>query len=89
MVLLLSGEGKGDLGCCDMGLSNCSGEQFTPGPMAWFVDQLIEDKLDFSHIENNCCYFIPEKKLTEISKRSSEHFRSPGKKTKERDWLFL
>ena len=88
MVLLLSGEGKIDLGCCDMGLSNCSGEQFTPGPMAWFVDQLIEDKLDFSYIDNSCCCFIPEKQLTEISKRSSEPFRFPGKKQKKETGFF-
>ena len=88
MLLLLSGEGKSDLGCCDMGLSHCSGEQFTLGPMAWFVDQLIEDKLDFSHIDNSCCCFISEKQLTEISKRSLQPSRFPGKKQKKETGFF-
>lgn len=88
MYLLLSGEGKGDLGCCDMELSDCSGDQFTPGPMAWFIDQLIKSKIDFSQIDYACCRFIPEQQLTEISKRSSLPFRFPGKKQKQETGYF-
>lgn len=88
MYLLLSGEGKGDLGCCLMGLSYCLGTGFIPGPMAWFVDQLIENEFDFSHIDSSCCGFIPETELTKISKKFSKPVRFPGKKQKQETGFF-
>ena len=87
MYLLLSGEGKSDLGCCDMHLPICEGDDFSPGPMAWFVDQLIEQKFDLSHIDNYQCGFIPEKQLSKIAKKSLP-MGLTGKKRKKETLFF-
>lgn len=48
MLLLLSGEGPSDLGCCAMSVEQCDGEGFNTGPMAMLVDQVVEDVLRYS-----------------------------------------
>lgn len=45
MILMLSGEGKTDMG--QMVPTNL-GMRFEPGPMAWLVDRLVEKRLDCS-----------------------------------------
>ncbi|MGY6278271.1 hypothetical protein [Methylomonas sp. MgM2] len=78
MYLLLSGEGSSDIGRCELGLEQCDADYFQPGPMSWFIDQLVEDyqNYEFSYLENNCVSFIPEKTLAankpEPSKKAIE-----------------
>lgn len=50
MLLLLSGEGPSDLGCCEMPVEQCDGDAFHAGPMAMLVDQVVEVVLSYSVI---------------------------------------
>lgn len=65
MLLLLSGEGKGDIGQCISNAVPCCDEAFRPGPMAWIVDQLVEraQGYDYSHISANRAYFVSKRYL--------------------------
>ncbi|MEY3760862.1 MAG: hypothetical protein RIR39_2353 [Pseudomonadota bacterium] len=65
MHLLLSGEGKSDIGVCNFALDQCDADNFQPGPMSWMVDQLIEASqgYEFSHLENGCVSFVSESYL--------------------------
>ena len=71
MILMLSGEGKTDMG--QMVPTN-RGMRFQPGPMAWIVDRLIETRLNYSPIEvyvacrESIC-FIGETELNERGKK--------------------
>ena len=71
MHLLLSGEGKSDMGLCSNGQNVCSLEQYQPGAMAWFVDKLVEQFLvqffdyPYSHLEYGGVTFVSESYLTE------------------------
>ena len=42
MMLVLSGEGPTDLGCCGGPVNSCTGDNFKPGPLAVIVDKLLE-----------------------------------------------
>jgi hypothetical protein len=46
--LMLAGEGPTDLGVMR---PEAGGARFVPGPMAWVVDQLVEDQLGYSLLE--------------------------------------
>lgn len=48
MRFLLSGEGPTDIG---VSRPAAEGLQFAPGPMAWFVDRLLEPRLGYSFLE--------------------------------------
>jgi hypothetical protein len=62
MYLLLSGEGKTDMGVCYPAQEQCAGEQFKAGAMAVIVDQLVEmsQGYEFSHLDNGCVGFVSE-----------------------------
>jgi len=63
MYLLLSGEGKGDIGCCNNSQRECSSTDYQPGAMAHIVDKLVEAFIgyDYSHIEYGCVTYVSEK----------------------------
>ena len=65
MILVLSGEGKTDLGDLDY----ASGE-FKAGAMYMIVDKLIENKYDYSHytISKENIVYIPEVELSKKAK---------------------
>ncbi len=65
MYLLLSGEGKTDMGVCIPAQAQCEGEQFKAGAMAVMVDQLVElnQGYEFSHLENGLVGFVAESGL--------------------------
>ncbi len=67
MHLLLSGEGKGDIGECTNEQGICTSPEYSPGAMAWFVDKLVEHYLgyDYSHIDYNGVTFVSEKYLAD------------------------
>lgn len=54
MIVLLSGEGPTDCGTRDRNGS------FKPGPMACFVDRLLEPLWQFSVLERNAVEFLSE-----------------------------
>jgi len=75
MILLLSGEGKTDMG-------RVNGGVFEPGPMAVLTDLLIQDYqgYDLPYIHNShLCYFISEHELAETKIHTH---RFLGKKNK-------
>ena len=67
MYLLLSGEGKGDIGCCNNSQSECSSTDYQPGAMAHIVDKLVEAFIgyEYSHIEYGCVTYVSEKFIAE------------------------
>ena len=66
MILMLSGEGKSDMGRM---MPSVSGIVYEPGPMAWMVDRLTEKRLGYSLLEQpqdtECVKFVSERELTE------------------------
>jgi len=85
MYLLLSGEGKSDMGVCYPAQEQCVADQFKAGAMAVIVDQLVElsQGFEFSHLENERVGFVSENclannKLGSIKKTKSA--KGPGKK---------
>ena len=85
MYLLLSGEGKSDIGVCSLALDECDGDNFEPGPMSWIVDQLVEriQGYDFSHIGMECVGYVSESYLAKNKPSQVKSKRStalPGKK---------
>ncbi|MDQ6951647.1 MAG: hypothetical protein Q9M26_08290 [Mariprofundales bacterium] len=84
MILLLSGEGPSDMGRCD------HQNGFKPGPMALFVDQLVERHLAFSCLETGCVRFISEQALTDFGKKLVQRKspRLPGKKYQKETCFF-
>lgn len=72
MILMLSGEGKSDIGHRAPGES---GMVYEPGPMAWIVDRLIEKRIDYSLLDLHaqgaeCVQFISEHELREHDRPS-------------------
>ncbi|MBK8751694.1 MAG: hypothetical protein IPL99_08605 [Candidatus Competibacteraceae bacterium] len=71
MILMLSGEGKSDMGQMMPGVS---GIVYEPGPMAWMVDRLAKKRLDYSLLEKpqdtECVKFVSERELTESDRPS-------------------
>ena len=67
MYLLLSGEGSGDIGACDPENATCDRDTFKAGPMAWIVDQVVENALgyDFSHLDTDRVSFVSESYLAD------------------------
>ena len=67
MILMLSGEGKSDIGHRAPGES---GRVYEPGPMAWIVDRLTERRLGYSLLDlqqggAETVEFISERQLAE------------------------
>lgn len=76
MILMLSGEGKTDMGQM---VPTDKGLRFSPGPMAWIVDRLAAKRLYFSLFEsyetgNDTVRFVDETELVKSGKRSSTTF---------------
>jgi len=85
MYLLLSGEGKSDIGACSLALDACDAVNFQPGPMSWMVDQLIERSLgyDCSYIGMACVSYVSESYLAtnkSLSIKPKKPTGLPGKK---------
>lgn len=67
MILMLSGEGKSDMG---QTMPDATGIVYKPGPMAWMVDRLTEKRLGYSLLElqqqgAECVQFVSESELTQ------------------------
>jgi len=90
LILLLSGEGKTDIGECGNQAEQCGMENFVPGPMAIFIDQLVEKKFQFSCLEAGNVRFINEHTLAAIGKGlvNKKKLHPPGKKKKKETLYF-
>lgn len=69
MILLVSGEGPGDIGVCTNQQSICRGEDFRAGPMGIIIDLLVERELGYSMLAAQAIEFIGETALMHHSKQ--------------------
>lgn len=51
MIVVLSGEGPSDIGCCNIAIDSCSDQNFSAGPMTVLIDNLIEQRLNYRPLE--------------------------------------
>ena len=54
MIVVLSGEGRSDLGACRNAQGHCSGDTFAPGPMTVLVDKEIASHSHFNYSPLEC-----------------------------------
>ncbi|KAB8044423.1 hypothetical protein [Janthinobacterium aquaticum] len=84
MILILSGEGPSDLGCCTNAQGHCSGDDFQPGPLAVLLDQLITPALGYALSDHaDGIQFISKARLIDLATERKKDRRSmilPGKK---------
>jgi len=97
MHLLLSGEGKGDIGFCANNQSQCVSPEYKPGAMAYIVDKLVDSFLyeslgyEYSHLAYGGVTFISEKYLIEnkLSARKKSMALRGKKKQVETQYYYL
>ncbi|WP_336233177.1 hypothetical protein [Thalassospira sp. CH_XMU1458] len=86
MIFVVSGEGPSDIG------SSSHDHTLKPGPMAHFIDQVVQDKLDYSPIEATTMVIISESVLADASKEISSGKKGvtlPGDKSKKETAYFF
>jgi len=80
MILMISGEGAGDMGVCRGTVGDeCAGADFRPGPMAWLIDKLVAPEWGFSPMESGSVVFVSEGCLTRYCKDEVRTMALPGK----------
>jgi hypothetical protein len=79
MLLMLSGEGSGDIGICRADVGMCEGTDFRPGPMAWLIDKLVEPLWRSSPIDTGSFVFVREDSLVQYTKEQIRPLSFPGK----------
>jgi len=92
MILLLSGEGKSDMGGCINSMGSCTADDYKPGAMAFIVDKLVNlyQNFELSYLENGLVEFVSEKYLADNKPEAkTKGFSMPGKKkAKETQFFF-
>ncbi|WP_417377379.1 hypothetical protein [Gimesia maris] len=84
MFFLFSGEGTTDLGCCTNSGSHCRDRDYSHGPMAVVVGQIVESRHGYSPIDTGFCGYVPKGTLAERAaelKTLRKPLSLPGKKT--------
>lgn len=77
MIVILSGEGPSDLGCCRNAVGSCTDEQFQLGPMAILIDRILEQRLNYSPKTIPGTYhYLSESVLVEREKARKTESRS-------------
>lgn len=91
MKLLISGEGPSDLGACNNAQGQCSGGDFTSGPMVVWLARLWEAKLDYNVLDTpEAVVYVTETVLAQKAKESSKRMqRQRGKKLAAETGLFF
>ena len=80
MILMLSGEGPSDMGACCTPTGMGEGGEFTPGPMAWLIEKLVEPIWQYSPLDTTSCIFISEAALSRQCRSGRMGTVLPGKK---------
>lgn len=92
MYFLFSGEGPTDFGMCTGGAAICMGNDYHHGPMAVFVDQVVETRHRYSLLETGHYGFVSRHVLVNGAsdlKTAKKAIRIPGKKrAKETRYFF-
>lgn len=68
MILMVSGEGPTDIGCCGDGRGECSGDDFVAGPMAVLIDEIVGPIAGYSFLNARAMEFISEHSLAGLSR---------------------
>lgn len=92
MYFLLSGEGTSDIGACADGADVCDGAGFRHGPMALFVDRIVQARHHYSPREAMCCGFVSERALGDRASElepARKGLRLPGKKREKETRYFF
>lgn len=87
MLILVSGEGPTDMGQCS-GESPTGEAAFTPGPMAWLVDQIGEVSEGYSFLASDLMCCVSEQTLARRSKALSPPSLPGRKRGKETAYYF-
>lgn len=88
MIVVLSGEGPSDLGCCANTQGICNKPDFLHGPMTILVNQEIESLLGYSPLESTpeCYIFVSKRALVDAAQDARQNKKSmslTGKKRAE------
>jgi hypothetical protein len=88
MILLLSGEGPGDIGSCAAAGGECEGGDFRPGPMALLIDQLVKPIWQYSPLGATAFIYASEGLLATRSKQLRSMALPGLKRPKETGYFF-
>lgn len=93
MIVVLSGEGKSDLGYCNNNQGECQAPEFVPGPMTWLADRIMAERLQFSMLDTSPAQyiFIGKAQLQVLEARRKEDHRQislTGKKRQQETGSF-
>ncbi len=84
MIVVLSGEGPSDIGCCNNASNSCSAPDFIPGPMTILIDNLVEERHGYSPLTAapNIYRYYTEQALASRAKarKGNRPFMLSGKK---------
>jgi hypothetical protein len=92
MILLLSGEGKSDMGGCTNSMGNCTADDYRPGAMAFIVDKFISmyQGFEFSYLDAKVAEFVSEKYLADNKPLvQAKSIAMPGKKKKKETHFYF
>lgn len=85
MYFLFSGEGATDLGKGTDPKKICEGKDYEYGPMAVIVDQIVEEHIHHSLLNNHRCGFVPKTMLSNEAKKLGRESPSLTGKRRDRD----
>jgi hypothetical protein len=91
MLLLVSGEGPGDIGVSSLSQSECDTAGFNAGPLTLMIDQFLQEqpKLQYSLLAAQSVYFVAKHYLADDIKPSSPKLmKITGKKTSKETGYF-
>ena len=93
MIVVLSGEGPSDLGQCNNAQGECRIPEFDIGPMTLLVDQIIEERLQYSVLEAtpDRYVYLSERGLQDKEEERKKNKRSvafAGKKREQETGYF-
>lgn len=94
MIVVLSGEGKSDLGYCNNNQGECRAPEFVPGRMTSLADRIMEDRLRYSMLEDSPAqyFFIGKSQLQVLeARRKARHSQVSltGKKRQQETGSFV
>jgi hypothetical protein len=92
MILLLSGEGKSDMGDCTYPAEICTGDYYRPREMAYIVDKLIGlyQGFELSYLDSGVAHFVSKKYLSDHKpNKPAKSLALPGKKKGREENLFF
>ena len=92
MHFLFSGEGPSDLGICTDDADECEGDRLNRGPMAMFVDRIVNARHGYFLLEAGCYGFVSERLLSLRAvelKVARKALGLPGKKREKETRYFF